>query len=535
MKRIFKWPSCLRASGWLPALACSLALGLWSCSGSGADGASSVGSASTLGQGGAVTGRQPIANGSPTAVELVRLGKVIFFDPNLSKPVGQSCASCHDPAAGFADPDPNLPVSTGAIPSRVGNRNAQTISYAMFSPPLHFDPTMRPGIMEGMYKGGLFWDGRADTLEIQARQPFLNVLEMHNPNTRTVVLSVRSAEYAGFFGQVFGPEVLASPLSPAGVDAAFDCVAQALATYMRSPEVSPFTSKYDSWKAGNAVLSEEELSGYQLFTGKALCFRCHAEPIFTNFGHQNLGTPRNPDNPFYQLPPPLNPDGMNYIDRGLGDLLRGRGEEQAAREDGKFKIPSLRNCAVTPPYVHNGVHETLHDVVRFNNTRDEPWASWPAPEVPANVHRHMPPMAGTFGRLGLTDSEVDDIVAFLQTLTDGYFTPVEGNRYPVADAGVDQNSVPDTAVQLDGGGSSDPDGDEIRYRWNFVTVPMKMKMKMEGMQMVPVVSKVAFSDAGAETPTFVPDLPGIYDIALTVTDGELSSVDFLQVTVADAP
>ena len=122
------------------------------------------------------------------------------------------------------------------------------------------------------------------------------------------------------------------------------------------------------------------------------------------------------------MPPSLNPDGANYIDRGLGDFLRNAGypEEVAAGEDGKFKIPSLRNCAVTPPYTHNGYHTTLREVVVFNNTRDLPEANWPAAEVPETVHRHPMVMPGTLGRLGLNDQEIDDIVAFLQTLTDGY-------------------------------------------------------------------------------------------------------------------
>jgi cytochrome c peroxidase len=144
--------------------------------------------------------------------------------------------------------------------------------------------------------------------------------------------------------------------------------------------------------------------------------------LFTNFGHQNLGTPRNPELPFYCLPAPLNQEGINYIDRGMGDFLRSAGypEEQAAKEDGKFKIPSLRNCAVTPPYTHNGYHATLRDVIVFNNTRDLPEANWPAAEVSETVHRHPMAMPGTLGRLGLNDQEIDDIVSFLQTLTDGY-------------------------------------------------------------------------------------------------------------------
>jgi cytochrome c peroxidase len=372
----------------------------------------------------------------PEPGDIVSLGKVIFFDTDLSRPRGQSCASCHDPAAGFADPN-HLAVSTGAIPNRVGNRNAQSISYAMYSPELYFDPTTTPAIPEGKYHGGLFWDGRANTLEDQAKQPFLNPLEMHNPNKITVVQSVRRAEYAGLFKEVFGP------FSLRDVEQAYEYIAQALADYMRSPEVNPFTSKYDYWKKGQAEYTESELRGYQLFTGTgAKCFNCHSEPYFTNFGHQNLGTPRNPDLPYYFLPPSLNPDGVDYIDQGLGDFLRSAGypEEQAVKEDGKFKIPSLRNCALTAPYSHNGYHETLRDLVVFNNTRDLPEANWPAPEVPETVHRHPMAMPGTLGRLGLNDQQIDDIVAFLHTLTDGY-VPLPAGPADLAAVAVNANQV----------------------------------------------------------------------------------------------
>ena len=286
----------------------------------------------------------------------------------------------------------------------------------MFSPSLYFDPTTTPAIPEGQYKGGLFWDGRANTLEEQAKQPFLNPLEMHNPNHKTVVLAVRRADYSDLFKSVFGPSSLMD------MSQAYEYVVQALAAYMRSPEVSPFTSKYDYWKNGQAEYTDAELRGYLLFTGKARCFNCHSEPLFTNFGHQNLGTPRNPELPYYFMPSAINPDGVDYIDRGIGDFLRSAGypEEQSAKEDGKFKIPSLRNCAVTAPYTHNGYHETLREVVVFNNTRDLPEANWPEAEVPETVHRHPISMPGTLGRLGLYDQEIDDIVAFLFTLTDGF-------------------------------------------------------------------------------------------------------------------
>ena len=381
----------------------------------------------------------------PLSGDIVTLGKAIFFDTRLSKPVGQSCASCHDPSSGFADPNSDLPVSRGAIQTRFGNRNAQSAAYAMYSPELHFDPSMRPGIMGGMYVGGLFWDGRVDSLEEQAQGPFLNPLEMHNPDKKTVVLAVRQSEYAGLFKEVFGEDAFSD------VDTAYDYIAQAIAAYERSAEVNPFTSKYDYWVRGEAEFTESELRGYNLFTSRGMmgakCINCHAisedsggmqgsggmgsggmmpstssPSLFTSFGYQNLGVPRNPELPYYSLPSPLNPDGEDYVDLGLGDFLRqiGLPEEEAAMEDGKFKIPSLRNCAITAPYEHNGVFKTLKEVVMFNNMRDVPEAGYPPPEVPQNVHRHMGNMPRTFGRLGLTEQQVDDIVAFLQTLTDGY-------------------------------------------------------------------------------------------------------------------
>lgn len=357
--------------------------------------------------------------------DIVTLGKAIFFDKDLSKPEGQACASCHNPMTGFADPNSKLPVSRGAIKSRFGNRNAPSVAYAMFSPSFHLGQN-RQG--EPMYIGGLFWDGRVNTLEEQAKQPFLNTLEMHNPNKKSVINEVRRSNYARLFKKIFGDASLQN------VDTAYENLSQALAAYERSPQVNRFTSKFDYWKKGQAQLTASESNGFKLFTGTtpagAKCVNCHSvsaneavsPSLFTNFSHHNLGVPKNPNLPFYKLPAHLNPDGPNYVDYGTGDFLRSLGypEEQATLEDGKFKVPSLRNCAITAPYEHNGVFKTLKQVVMFNNTRDVPEAGWPVSEVPYNIHRHNPPEPRTFGQLGLTDQEVDDIVAFLNTLTDGY-------------------------------------------------------------------------------------------------------------------
>jgi cytochrome c peroxidase len=147
---------------------------------------------------------------------------------------------------------------------------------------------------------------------------------------------------------------------------------------------------------------------------KGNCAACHpttpspdgTPPLLTDFTYDNLGAPRNPENPFYKLPHELNPDGFYYVDLGLALTVN----EPSA--NGKFRVPSLRNVALTSPYLHNGVFKTLYQVVSFYNTRDV--APWPAPEVPENVNREE------LGDLGLTNQEVEDIVAFLNTLTDGW-------------------------------------------------------------------------------------------------------------------
>lgn len=349
-----------------------------------------------------------------------QLGKLLFFDTNLSTPTGMSCATCHSPEAAFTDPHSDLPVSQGVIPGRFGSRNSPSAAYAAFSPPIYFDTTVRPGIMEGMYVGGQFWDGRTDTLKEQAKQPILNPLEMNNSNEKQVIVKVRSATYSALFEEVFGPGSLS--LKQKNIDTAFNHVVEAIAEYERSGEVCQFSSKYDQHLADPAgvPLTDSEAYGLELFTGKAKCKNCHfvdtnnlaGKPLFTSFGYQNIGVPKNPENPFYTLPKKFNPDGQNFVDIGLSAVMYGD------MQKGKFKIPSLRNVAVTAPYVHNGVFKTLRQVLDFDNTRDT--ATWPPPEVDMNVHRHMPPMDGTFGRLGLTDQEIEDIITFLSTLTDGY-------------------------------------------------------------------------------------------------------------------
>jgi cytochrome c peroxidase len=336
-----------------------------------------------------------------------RLGKLLFFEKSLSTPPGQACSACHAPEVAFADPESDLPVSKGARPGVYGNRNDMMITYAAFVPPLHWDEE------EGVWVGGLFWDGRANSLAEQAQGPPLNFLEMANPDTLTIAKKLRDLSYSALFTEVYGLNALSNPAT------AFNNMANAIEAYEKTSEFSPFNSKYDHWLRGETELSEQELRGLKLFEAedKGNCAACHPSrpaadgslPLFTDFTYDNLGVPRNPENPFYSLQSDLNPDGFAFVDLGLGKTLND------PAQNGKFRVPSLRNVAVTPPYMHNGVFKTLFNVVAFYNTRD--LAQWPTPEVSENVNMEE------LGKLGLTNQELEDLVAFLGTLTDGWNEP----------------------------------------------------------------------------------------------------------------
>jgi len=324
-----------------------------------------------------------------------QLGKNLFFDKNLSEPAGQSCASCHDPKFGFADPDFKLPVSEGVIAGRFGGRNTPSAAYSAFSP--NFSLTM----MEP--RGGQFWDGRAANLIEQAKGPFLSSVEMNNPDKASVVVDVQASTYATLFERVYGANAFAD------INLAYDNIADAIASYESTSEVNPFSSKFDAVQAGNAKFTAEEQQGFQLFSGKAQCSTCHTvgngidnnnttAVVFSNFTYHNIGIPKNTEYP-------LDQQAVDSVDNGLGAALND------AAYNGLFKTSHLRNIEKTAPYMHNGFLKTLKEVVHFYNTRDV-LGLWPAPEASTNLNTQL------VGNLGLTDAEEDSIVAFLNTLTD---------------------------------------------------------------------------------------------------------------------
>ncbi|HDT13691.1 MAG TPA: cytochrome C [Candidatus Aminicenantes bacterium] len=381
----------------------------------------------------------------PAAIE--ELGKRLFFDTNLSSPAGQSCAACHGPSTGFTGPDERINetggVYEGALRGRFGNRKPPAAAYGGWSPRLHR--------AEGEFVGSLFWDGRAtgdilgDPLADQAMGPFLNPLEQNLPDAASVVRAVRGSDYADLFRQVFGPGSLDADEDP---DRIFGNICRAIAAYERSAEVNPFSSKFDDfWRAATAKglevdeigetgardfkgfgLDDRELEGLVLFASKGKCAECHVltpaaeglPPVFADYKYDNLGIPRNPENPFYGQDKAFNPDGRAWVDKGLGGFLETIDATKAYAADnvGKHRTPTLRNVDARPSpgfvkaYTHNGFFKSLKEVVRFYNTRDVVGAGWPAPEVAENLNNEE------MGDLGLTGDEEDAIVDFMKTLTD---------------------------------------------------------------------------------------------------------------------
>ena len=385
-----------------------------------------------------------------------QLGKSIFFDQNLSINQNQSCAVCHAPEVGWTGPLSDInaggSVYEGSIPGRFGDRKPPSSAYATLSPIFYQDK-------KGLFVGGNFWDGRA-TGEVlgnpaadQALGPFLNPAEQALPDSACVVYSVCTASYPVSFEEVWGDEacdiswpadvevacategttVSLSPEDRIKSDMAYGQIGLSIAVYEDSPEVNAFTAKLDYTYTGEAKLTKEEQRGFALFKGKGKCRLCHIsngqQALFTDFTFDNLGLPKNPENPVYNVDP-------DFVDPGLGGFLMNAGydEEVYLAEWGKHKVPTLRNVDLRPSedfvkaFGHNGYFKTLEGIVHFYNSRDvkpecpgdytEAQAlaadCWPAPEVAENVNKDE------LGDLGLTPDEEAAIVAFLKTLSDGF-------------------------------------------------------------------------------------------------------------------
>lgn len=350
------------------------------------------------------------------------LGEKIFADVSLSASGRQACASCHSPDSGHA-PDNALAVQLGGpLLDLPGNRVAPGVNYLSSNTSFHFDA-------EGTPTGGFFWDGRAASLQAQASAPLLAANEMANASVADVITKLSRAAYAEEFKRVFGADIFSRP------DYAMARLTLALALYQKEDtDFRGFSSKYDEFLRGRAALSAQETRGLALFNNpsKGNCIGCHPSgkaadgsfPLFTDFTYDNLGVPRN--RALAQNADPA------FFDLGLcarADL--------ATRTDlcGAFKVPSLRNVALRKVYFHNGRFTTLKDAVTFYVQRDtnpEKWYPLNADgtvnkfdDLPTQYHANVNTTEVPYNRrLGdapaLTDAEVDDVVAFLKTLSDGY-------------------------------------------------------------------------------------------------------------------
>jgi cytochrome c peroxidase len=453
--------------GWISAAVAACSLSLTSCGGGSGDDASAP---------------PPPSSGESLAAAA---GKAIFFDTSLSASGKQACGTCHVPSRAYTgDPttDHGLPVPLGgANMDQTGFRNAPSLVYASFTPPF--------SLADGPV-GGFFRDGRASSLAAQAVQPFVTAFEMANQDATEVVGRLQnSAASRAAFVAAYGEAVLADP------ETALDDMGLALAAYeTEDPSFHPFSSKYDYWLLGQADLTTQEKAGLDLFNDptKGNCTACHpsqaqgysSHPLFTDFTFDNIGVPRNwniPANtPGTVAPVDVPADAeYPYYDMGLCGPMKSSPTDANARPDlsattslcGIFKVPTLRNVAITAPYFHNGAFSNLHQVLEWYVTRDinndsggnnpNPVAAGPAGnpyvaagsfyltpsgtpdlyeyndlpvEYDANVNvgeiPYTPPTFGGGQAPTLTAGEIDQIVAFLCTLTDG-FDPSNPSAYNV--------------------------------------------------------------------------------------------------------
>lgn len=360
---------------------------------------------------------------APQVAEVEKLGAAIFHDARLSRPQGQSCASCHSEQSAFRDPRPGS-VSPGAAPGRFGDRNAPSLLYAMFVPEL----ALRPGDNGEDYSGGLFWDGRANSLSAQVASPIANPLEMNSSKSNVVNDVCSSLIYGADFRRLYGAEACptdyAQWVSFDQIERSFNFVADAIAGFERSRALAPFSSKFDKVQAGFAQFNPQEALGFHVFkdSQRGNCAACHtldipegaAGPLFTDFSYDNLGIPGNPK---------LRAIGHAIADQGLFTTTK------RAEDRGRFRTSTLRNIAQTAPYGHNGYFETLEQVVDFYSTRDlkprckedllsareaAAQGCWPRPEVEEGENMDE------LGKINLSPEETQALLAFLRTLTDGY-------------------------------------------------------------------------------------------------------------------
>jgi len=399
--------------------------------------------------------RRPVAPFSAMA----QLGRQIFYDPSLSSSGKLSCVSCHSPDHAYGPPNDGPVMLGGPSLTRQGARAVPSLTYLDRQPEFSIGPDdpqaeninlaelaavaqtstrvqktatqTSQSAVNLVPQGGLFWDGRADTLQIQAAAPLLDPREMDGGSIEKVAEKLSHAPYAKNFTDLFGESIFRSPQMLVS-EAMF-----AVARYqIEEPGFHPYTSKFDYWLEGKARLSDSEMRGYRLFNDpeKANCGGCHISqpspdgfpPLFTDHQYEALGAPRNTalaDN-----------RDSRYFDLGVCGPIRTDIADQT-QFCGMFVTPTLRNTAMRRAFLHNGVFHTLQEVLDFYNFRDtDPEKIYPRAadgavqkfnDIPvqyrANVDVSDPPFNRHLGETpAMTAQDEADIIAFLKTLNDGY-------------------------------------------------------------------------------------------------------------------
>jgi len=361
------------------------------------------------------------------AADLGELGRKIFFDPMLSASGQMACSTCHDPRYAYGPPPGKGIALGGPHLDRSGTRAVPSLRYLHNAPPFSKETRFADGdVGPG---GGFTWDGRAGTLREQARIPLLAANEMANRSVADVVKKLEKSHYAPDFQRAFGADIFKHR------DQAFEAALAALEAFQHNPrEFYPFDSKYDAFLRGEIELTEQEERGVALFKdpAKGNCASCHVvlskrgqPPVFTDFDFLNVGVPRNPKIAANSDP--------NYYDLGLCGPTRR--DLAASREYcGFFRAPTLRNVARRDVFFHNGVFNSLRQVLDFYNDRDlhpekfysrnrdgsvRKFDDLP-PGYPDNVDRDAPLDRVPGGTAALSQSDIDDLIAFLQKMGDGY-------------------------------------------------------------------------------------------------------------------
>jgi cytochrome c peroxidase len=389
------------------------------------------------------------------------LGARLFHDPSLSGSGRLSCASCHDPGLAYG-PAGRLPVVMGGPHvSTPGFRAVPSLRYLYRQPAFTIGPDIENGndvpvpltqqaqVATGQTRalktaltpqasatnlvpqGGLFWDGRADTLEQQINGPLYNPAEMDGGTMQQIAHKLASGPYAAQLRQLFGASLLQNPGMT--VDEAMFAIGR---YEIEDPTFHPFTSKYDAWLEGRARLTRAELAGYRLFNdpAKGNCAACHldqpsrdgAPPLFTDHQFEALGAPRNAAIAANRDP--------HYDDLGICGPYR-TDIRTSTQYCGMFLTPTLRNVALRRVFFHNGVFRSLTQVLDFYVNRDiHPERFYPRDaagrvikydDIPPRYRANVDTVDAPFDRHpgdqpALTPAQILDVIAFLDTLTDGY-------------------------------------------------------------------------------------------------------------------